>query len=113
MSGWDILACGDQAMPMNSDGTEDMFYPEQFDYRAYSNFCKTTYGIQPDYEYTLNHFGGITDKEYKSFSKIVFTNGALDPWSGASPLEPINPELPTCLLRNVALNQPTVPTTST
>ena len=27
MSGWNILACGDQAMPMNQDGVKDMFYP--------------------------------------------------------------------------------------
>jgi len=27
MSGWNILACGDQAMPMKMDGKRDMFYP--------------------------------------------------------------------------------------
>lgn len=27
MSGWNILACGDQAMPMTMDGVKDMFYP--------------------------------------------------------------------------------------
>jgi len=36
MSGWNILACGDQAMPMTTDGVNDMFWPLQFDYRAYS-----------------------------------------------------------------------------
>lgn len=40
MSGWNILACGDQAMPMDMDGTNDMFYPEKFDYQAYSSWCK-------------------------------------------------------------------------
>jgi hypothetical protein len=64
MSGWNILACGDQAMPMNQDGVKDMFYPEQFDYQAYSDWCFETYGLKPDYDYTLNHFGGVTDKEY-------------------------------------------------
>jgi hypothetical protein len=37
MSGWDILACGDQAMPMNQDGVNDMFYPAPFDYDAYNS----------------------------------------------------------------------------
>jgi hypothetical protein len=32
MSGWDILACGDQAMPMDQDGVKDMFYAAKFDY---------------------------------------------------------------------------------
>jgi len=27
MSGWNILACGDQAMPMVMNGVNDMFYP--------------------------------------------------------------------------------------
>ena len=49
-------------MPMDMDGTKDMFYPEKFDYQAYSSWCRQTYGIQPDYDYTLNHFGGVTDE---------------------------------------------------
>lgn len=49
MSGWDVLACGDQAMPMIMDGVKDMFYPEDFDYDAYSDYCFSTYGIRPDY----------------------------------------------------------------
>lgn len=61
MSGWNILACGDQAMPMNMDGVHDMFYPTQFDYDAYTADCKQTFGIEPDYDYVLNHFGGVTD----------------------------------------------------
>lgn len=36
MSGWDVLACGDQAMPMGMDGKEDMFYKADFDYQLYS-----------------------------------------------------------------------------
>jgi hypothetical protein len=36
MGGWDVLACGDQAMPMSTDGQTDMFYKADFDYVAYS-----------------------------------------------------------------------------
>ncbi len=61
MSGWEILACGDQAMPMSTDGVKDMFYPSKFDYDEYSSFCNQSYGIMPDYDYTLNHFGGVTN----------------------------------------------------
>lgn len=45
MSGWNILACGDQAMPMDMDGVHDMFYPSKFDYDSYTADCKSTYGI--------------------------------------------------------------------
>lgn len=61
MSGWDILACGDQAMPMSMDGVKDMFYKADFNYKEYSDYCHESYGIRPDYDYVLNHFGGITD----------------------------------------------------
>lgn len=98
MSGWDILACGDQAMPMKTDGVNDMYYPSEFNYEEYSSYCNSTYGITPDYDYTLNHFGGVNDNEYKSASKIVFTNGGLDPWSGASPTRNLTEDLPSCYI---------------
>lgn len=99
MSGWDILACGDQAMPMRTDGVKDMYYPSEFDYDAYSQECWNTYKVRPDYDFTLNHFGGVTDKEYLSSSRIVFTNGGLDPWSGASPHENLSSTLKACFMR--------------
>ena len=45
MSGWNILACGDQAMPMSTDGVNDMFFREDFDYVGYSQDCKQQFGI--------------------------------------------------------------------
>lgn len=47
---------------MNMDGSKDMFYKDNFDYAAYSQYCYDTYGIEPDYTFTLQFFGGITDK---------------------------------------------------
>ncbi len=83
-------------MPMDTTGSKDMFYPSNFDYEAYSAECLRQYGIQPDYHYTLNHFGGITDQELKTASKIIFTNGGLDPWSGASPSSSLSETLIAC-----------------
>ena len=102
MSGWDILACGDQAMPMSTDGKIDMFWKADFDYDAYSEECYGLFQIKPDYDYILNHFGGVTDKEYLSASRIFFTNGGLDPWSGASPNTSMSPTLKACLIRITA-----------
>lgn len=98
MSGWNILACSDEAMPMDMSGTKDMFYNAPFDYGYYNTFCNSTYGIVPDYNFTLNFFGGRTDSEMKSHTRIFFTNGNLDPWSGASPLANLTSELPACLI---------------
>lgn len=102
MSGWDVLACSDQAMPMRTDGVKDMFYLEEFDYDGWTDYCSDTYGNKPDYDYTLNHFGGVTDKEYLAASKIIFTNGGLDPWSGASPNTHLSDTLQACLIPNGA-----------
>jgi lysosomal Pro-X carboxypeptidase len=86
-------------MPMYSDGVRDMFYYEAFDYAAYNKMCLDTYGVRPDYDFALNFFGGVTDSEYLSSSRIMFTNGDLDPWSGASPNTNLSSELPSCLIR--------------
>jgi lysosomal Pro-X carboxypeptidase len=39
MSGWNILACADMVMPMGSDGVNDMFNPQPWDYEAYTKMC--------------------------------------------------------------------------
>lgn len=39
MSGWNILACGELAMPMGTDGLNDMYNPSTFDYGAYTKYC--------------------------------------------------------------------------
>lgn len=93
-------------MPMTTDGVHDMYYPSDFDYDAYSQECWDSFKMKPDYEYTLNHFGGVTDEEYLSSSRIVFTNGGLDPWSGASPRSDLSKNLKACFMRTFVVTQP-------
>lgn len=90
MSGWNILACADMAMPMGTDGVKDMYNPETFDFVGYAKFCKETYGVAPQYNFTLDYYGGVTDEELKGYSNILFSNGLIDPWSGGSPLNNIS-----------------------
>lgn len=86
-------------MPMTTDGVQDMYYPNDFDYDAYTQDCWDTFKMKPDYDYTLNHFGGVTNEEYLSASRIIFTNGGLDPWSGASPRSDLSESLKACFMR--------------
>lgn len=37
-----------------------------------------------------------------SSSQIIFTNGGLDPWSGASPVTSLSDSLPACFMENGA-----------
>jgi len=40
----------------------------------------------------------VTDKEYLAASHIIFTNGGLDPWSGASPTKSLSDTLIACFI---------------
>ena len=40
-----------------------MFLNQPYDFEAYSDFCFKTYGIRPNYNYTLTVMGGRNDKE--------------------------------------------------
>ncbi len=37
--GWNVLACNELAMPISSDGKNDMFWAAPFDYVAYNSKC--------------------------------------------------------------------------
>ena len=64
--------------------------------------CQEQYGLTPNYNYTLDHYGGVRDSEMLGYSNIFFSNGKLDPWrynvfsnkSGASPLYSLSDTLP-------------------
>eukprot|EP00825_Cyclidium_porcatum_P018766 TRINITY_DN2135_c0_g1_i3.p1 TRINITY_DN2135_c0_g1~~TRINITY_DN2135_c0_g1_i3.p1 ORF type:complete len:442 (+),score=68.37 TRINITY_DN2135_c0_g1_i3:540-1865(+) len=81
MSGWDVLACADLAMPISSDGVRDMFRNIQWDPVAYNQECQSQFELWPDLSWVLNFYGGIIDEDFSFASNIFFTNGMLDPWS--------------------------------
>lgn len=90
LSGWNILACGDMVMPMGSNGITDMYNARPFNYLEYTKYCQDTYGLTPNYEYTLDYYGGVTDQDMTAYSYIFYSNGQLDPWSGGSPIKDIS-----------------------
>ena len=80
-SGWNYLACTDVPMPMGSNGKTDMFYPQPWNYDAYTKSCQDQYGVTPRYDWALQYFGGMNPKvDFQSHSNIVFSNGKKDPW---------------------------------
>ena len=44
------------------------------------------------YNWALDYFGGHTDNELKSYSRILFLNGELDPWSTGGVTTTLNEE---------------------
>ncbi|KAG8137053.1 hypothetical protein E2320_005591, partial [Naja naja] len=61
-------ACTEMVMPMCSDGINDMFEPQKWDFHAYSEECFKAWGVRPRPSWIPTFYGG--------------KNIRLDPWSG-------------------------------
>nr|XP_028581795.1 lysosomal Pro-X carboxypeptidase [Podarcis muralis] len=79
IQGWYYQACTEMVMPMCSDGINDMFEPENWDLKTYSDECFKTWGVRPRPDWISTLYGG---KNISAHSNIIFSNGGLDPWSG-------------------------------
>ncbi|MFT7803846.1 lysosomal Pro-X carboxypeptidase-like [Arapaima gigas] len=77
--GWYYQACTEMVMPMCTDGVQDMFEPQPWNFEAFSEECYALFGVRPRPYWAGTVYGG---KEISSHSNIVFSNGNLDPWSG-------------------------------
>ncbi|XP_014462073.2 lysosomal Pro-X carboxypeptidase [Alligator mississippiensis] len=77
--GWYYQACTEMVMPMCTDGVNDMFEPQKWDFQAFSEECFKLWGVRPRPSWITSVYGG---KNISSHSNIIFSNGGLDPWSG-------------------------------
>uniref|UniRef100_A0A3Q3JKS7 Lysosomal Pro-X carboxypeptidase n=1 Tax=Monopterus albus TaxID=43700 RepID=A0A3Q3JKS7_MONAL len=71
-------ACTEMVMPMCTDGIQDMFEPEEWNFQAFSDECNAMFGVRPRADWADTVYGG---KDIASHSNIIFSNGGLDPWS--------------------------------
>ncbi|KAM8904786.1 lysosomal Pro-X carboxypeptidase [Spinachia spinachia] len=76
--GWFYQACTEMVMPMCTDGVQDMFEPEEWNFKAFSDECSAMFGVRPRADWAATVYGG---KNIASHSNIIFSNGGLDPWS--------------------------------
>uniref|UniRef100_A0A1A8UG38 Lysosomal Pro-X carboxypeptidase n=1 Tax=Nothobranchius furzeri TaxID=105023 RepID=A0A1A8UG38_NOTFU len=76
--GWLYQACTEMVMPMCTDGVQDMFEPEDWNFQTYSDECNAMFGVRPRADWAGTVYGG---KTIASHSNIIFSNGGLDPWS--------------------------------
>lgn len=61
-----------------------MFYPKPFNLSHEIQECKDRWDVEPDLHLGITEFGGKKILDY--LSNAVFSNGALDPWSGGGVL---------------------------
>ncbi|AWO98679.1 putative lysosomal Pro-X carboxypeptidase [Scophthalmus maximus] len=76
--GWTYQACTEMVMPMCTDGVQDMFEPEEWNFQAFSDECNAMFGVRPRADWAGVVYGG---KDLAAHSNIIFSNGGLDPWS--------------------------------
>nr|XP_025961859.1 lysosomal Pro-X carboxypeptidase isoform X2 [Dromaius novaehollandiae] len=88
--GWYYQACTEMVMPMCTDGVNDMFEPQKWDFDALSEECFRLWGVRPRPSWILSMYGG---KNISSHSNIIFSNGGLDPWSAGGVTQNITDSL--------------------
>ena len=64
-----LQACTEMVMPMCTDGVQDMFEPEEWNFQAFSDGCNTLFGVRPRAEWAGTVYGG---KDIASHSNIIF-----------------------------------------
>ena len=61
------------------DGVHDMFWPKPYNMTWINSRCQRKYKTQPRYNWISAAYGG--HRGVKASTNVVFSNGALDPWS--------------------------------
>jgi len=79
LQGWSWQSCTEMVMPIGQYEATDMFWGDQWDLAAVKERCRTQYGVEPSEGYIERHYSGV---HIESASRILFSNGKLDPWSG-------------------------------
>ena len=87
--------CTEIVYAMETNNVTDMFPPFVWSNKDLEAYCQKKYGVKPDIESVQVWFP--LDLE-KSATKIIFSNGLLDPWHGGGYLETNNRQLPTVVI---------------
>ncbi|KAL3320448.1 hypothetical protein Ciccas_000861 [Cichlidogyrus casuarinus] len=87
IDGWNLQTCMEMQLPICSNGITDMFQPQDYDPVDVSNTCARAFqGLRPRLDWADTVFWG---KNIPSdFSKVIYSNGMLDPWSPMGVLDP-------------------------
>lgn len=62
-------SCTEMVMPMCTDGVQDMFEPEEWNFQAFSYWCNAMFGVRPRADWAGTVYGG---KDITSHSNIIF-----------------------------------------
>ncbi|XP_012280415.1 lysosomal Pro-X carboxypeptidase isoform X2 [Orussus abietinus] len=85
--GWEYQSCTEMVMPTCSDGENDMFEPNKWDFKKFSDDCYATYKVRPQSYLACQEYG--CDSLWTA-TNIVFSNGLLDPWTSGGVLRNVS-----------------------
>ena len=75
---WDWQFCTEMFMPTARDGVRDIFFSQPWNETRARRRCLETWGVEPRSRWADTTFGG---RRLFALSNVVWSNGALDPWS--------------------------------
>ncbi|EUB62200.1 Lysosomal Pro-X carboxypeptidase [Echinococcus granulosus] len=82
--GWELQTCMEMTNPICSDGKSDMFKPSTWDPIEFSNACQRKFGVRPRMGWAGVQWWA---KNLYTVTRLIFSNGDLDPWSAFGVLE--------------------------
>jgi dipeptidyl-peptidase II len=103
---WDYQVCTEIVLLVSTNNVTDMFPPYEWNMDTLTSYCKKRWNVVPNPNWTRTYFGGTAADPAKAFresgSRIIFSNGLLDPWHGGGFLQDLGPEMPAIILPNGA-----------
>lgn len=93
---WDYQMCTEIFYEQNTNNVTDMFPPRNWTMAKLNSYCMKHYGVKPDPVFNRLQLGGINMSRVAS--KIIFSNGLLDPWHGGGYLKDQGPTLPAVII---------------
>ncbi|XP_072947803.1 lysosomal Pro-X carboxypeptidase-like [Epargyreus clarus] len=96
---WKYQVCTELMIPMCTNGNEDMFEPNSWNFTRHAETCHKRYNVYPQKNAARIQYGG---GRLRAASNIVFSNGLLDPWAGGGILTNISSTVIAVVLSDTA-----------
>jgi dipeptidyl-peptidase-2 len=93
---WDYQACTENIFRPVTTNVTDMFPPHNWSQADLDSYCKHTFGVTPRPHWISQQYG--TQNINASATRIIFSNGLLDPWHVGGFLTNLSDTLPAVII---------------
>jgi len=98
-NGWYLQTCTEMVMPFCYNNKDDMFDVSPWSEAGWNKECRQVWDTDPEVYKMQTIYGG---RDIYGASNIVWSNGALDPWSTGGILKDISDSVVSCVMPNGA-----------